>query len=476
MLTTLTTVVGILICFMSVTGVEKLTDELFQECMRFCTNRDRFLWRLQNKKANCLGINLNHNTHEEFVKLINFVPRLTEPNLFNESSIQILSKIMKNIRLSEEFMIKLPDFIISVKEQQRKSLQHQTNIVHGNIRQFGGILFGEINYNPPNASLTVDFPFKKLLLFASRQISAKLHQNPVGKVRALDCWRFLYGHVFDYCQKYPDDYGNMPSLNEIYYLKDNPHKYNQLLFVEELVDKYGVIMYHDNFIYDKWRYGVIEDYITEFVEISTHIRRLMAMDHRLTDNDELIPFGIDFELYFWLKLLRYYEYDLSISLLNVMPVVISFGNVITCLLYSSDYSLLYEFLQALHENNGLILFKHTTLICDILNEIEDEEQCTKFLEIIVGVLCQHALYEEQIRRIAEILSVRFGCVVDGIGTESVYEKILELASGELFNVDILHMLMDIHQTYEFTDNHNVQSEVFSQMIDLLKGIRNDWNM
>ena len=85
------------------------------------------------------------------------------------------------------------------------------------------------------------------------------HADTALKSPQLDAWKLFYGFIFHSFQD------QIPKLMDIPYLKDNqniPSKVKHLNFIQDLIDKCGFIVFVEDFIYDEWCYGDINEYIS----------------------------------------------------------------------------------------------------------------------------------------------------------------------------------------------------------------------
>ena len=448
----------------SCSDLESLPIDLFRACNTFTPNHEKQKWRLLDRKSNAQLINTNNNIHNQYLKLIQFIPKMSEQNAFDDETMHQLSQTVNNIRLSEEFLFKIPELLYSTQQILNEADEH---IVAQNINQFGNILFQHPNYNITYAK----FPFVKLLLFASRQIAFELCQQDVSITTSpkLDCWRFLYGFIFSF-DSTQNNQTLLPRLKDIYYLKDNldyGNKKKQLLFIQELMDKFGVIFYHNTLIYKDWSYGPLQEYTREYLQIRAEMRVLLQED------ELLLIFSKEFDIHFLLELLKDGHYDvLSMSADYDMTCLAQMiENAVMDLFEDNKDKQLMELLGNLKRCNGLSLLRD--VINDILHDFEIDD-CVDFLVMIITINCQYELNKLQILKIAQAINVWFGQRY--IGNIDEYLKIIamELSSVELFNANTINELLNIHSTFAFAADG--QHHFIVKMIELLFANRIDWNV
>ena len=471
-------VLYVLVVACSGSFIDKLSSELFQECTRWTPNEEKIQWMLTNKRAN-IECEMNR-IHEQYLDLIGFISNFDDPNLFTNESVAGLSKIITNIKFSEEFLFKIPNIIDECCHFYHQHVDNVTaqEIITDNIQQFASIIFKEPCYNRTNAKLTVNFPFTELLVTTSTTILDIMYEH--GNYRELPqwtVWKYLYAFIFE---------NYIPiKLEDIYYLKDNINdecRYKQLLFIRELRDNFGVVFFHHKLI--KIEIEVMHDhelqpYINEYNQVKEAINSLII------DSDHSESFQRTFDVNFLLFLACNTNFDFSTidgdfrqSLIELIQ------NVIHILMESMHIdekeALLHlrTLVRLLKHRNGLELLKGSSFIADILNnDVYDIRQCVQFLGVLLLVNSKFEINPLVLAVISHILNARFSNAWNYehmTNTQRFVEELfVDLGSNRLFDGNTILELFHIHQSFTFGSYG--QHEFFSAIIDILITIRIDWN-
>ena len=454
------------------TSVQRLPPELLTQCTKYNPNKERYHWNLLKKDMNTLLTKTNDTIHQQVVDIIDFISKLSQQNVLDDTAITKLLEIKQRIRFSEAFLIQLPKIINQIEQQWGRTTESAREYAVNNFGLFDRILFGKPNYDTFNASITFDFPFTKLLLSTSRTIKRKLEDTRSNALSSqLDCWRLLYGFIFKYwifqCKSL-----SLPQLRDIYYLHENldlDHKRKQWLFIEELTDKFGIIVYHDKFIYGEWSYGSFQDYMTEYQLIRTDMIKFGFYEQLL--NVDYLAFRYQFDAQFLLQLLKGTHYNLQ-QARHVTGFKDLVSDTINTLFAGDDHDqcLLFQIMHGLRRNNGLRLLKQTNVIHDIMSNHNDEK-CISFLEMLFTVNSRYGLKAEQISKIAEIFNAR----CKNTSTVVLNGLIIELCNDGLFDENIINELINVHLTFEIISPRG-QSHFIVRIICILTNRRNDWNI
>ena len=458
--------------------IDKLSSDSFEECTRWTPNCKKIQWMLTNKRANIeCGMS---RIHKQYLELIAFISNFTDPNLFADESFASLSKIITNIKFSEEFLFKIPNII---EECSHLCLQHVDNatvheIIMENLQQFKSVIFREPCYNRTNAKLTINFPFTELLVYTSRTILDIMYQHEnYRELPQWTVWKYLYAFIFE-------NYIHI-KLEDIYYLQDNinaEHRYKQLLFIRELRDNFGVVFFHHTLIkieMEMMHHHELQPYINEYNEVKDAINSLIM------DSDHSESFQRIFDVNFLLFLACNGNFDFSTidgDLRQSLSELIE--NVIHILMESMDINdnealfHLTTLMRLMKHRNGLKLLKESSFIVDILeNDVYNIKQCVQFLEMLLAINSKFEINPFVRTVISHILNARFSNAWNyeymGNTQRFVAELIADLGSSRWFDENTIMELLHIDQSFTF--GYNGQHEFFSAIIDILNTIRNDWN-
>lgn len=303
----------------------------------------------------------------------------------------------------------------------------------------------------------------------------------------MDVWKLLYGFIFE-LESAVQSYDNyVPRLEDIPYLEDNlmiSHKFEQLKFIQELINSHGFIVYSDDYIYDGWWDGNVTDYILVWDEISHAINSVYGV----TDDDRKV-FTNAFICRFLLVLLdKDPAYDLStLSNVDASTMGILIAQCIWHLYYHDALQVLDELFCKLRSSKGLYLLQKTCIVLDLIEDAAEERedynmstQITHFLNTIITANLRHELVPEIVEIITDIL---YHWLIDGLDPNALSRRMQlvakQLASVDLFHSGLIEELINLHDTYHFILNDHTQRRdqmlFFTRFIAELIRQRNDWN-
>ena len=346
-----------------------------RECISWTPNQEKLQWRLLNAK-------IKHHCdyqqiQKQFDELISYIPRFSDPNLFSATTHSRISIIARNIRFTEYFMLHIPDILaLSAKYALDHDGLNQTAIetLNHNEMQYLSAIFGEPHYDLTEASFkTSFFPFTEILVYASRQIMdiIRTYEN-YHELSEFHLWTFVYQFMFDYYIKTFDQelYPPLPTLDKIYYLEDNSNNElsdQQLRFIQELSDKFGVIFYHDITMDNSVNISETMDvylHLEDFADIKAQMMDVMKPG----DLDDTDAFIAEFEVGFLSWLLQNCECDLNLVRGHERKTLIGIiDNTVRAIMdYGDPEQQLVHFWKDLQQRNGLKLLTKSKLIKNIL--------------------------------------------------------------------------------------------------------------
>ena len=214
-------------------------------------------------------IRMNEDKQRKISLCMYFVQDIRNPDQLNNASITSLVNALQSVKLNAQYLKFLPrvlfdccDTYLDVDKNSRESV----NISASNLNRIFNILFETPLYKKPSHTLlpnTTLLSFFPVLGSISRKIMNKALEKPSKYVLAiLDCHCFLYAFLWEYIREHIND-SLMPRLDDVYYLENNidiPYKHKQLLFLREVMDKFGLVNFHHTFIYQAWQHTGINSY------------------------------------------------------------------------------------------------------------------------------------------------------------------------------------------------------------------------